>query len=312
MGRAGLEAAGNAVVAALGNGNVLGAAVGTALSGSLYRLTDPIAASMANSLFPDDPDAQKTFAGVLTNGLASGEGALGGIIGGAISGQGDMSVNALSAADAASGVEQYNHDNDPFHLKSSLLNSESDWHYAQQEPANDEGASGLAVTTVKSVHAEGSVEKNLDPSNFQIRTNFATGKAAEAEVIDDLQKQGLEVVPSITFKDENGTRCVADCTIVNGQPNQNVNVPSGFVVEDLQGNRLLDFHGNPVSILTLDANGRLVVEIKTGKAELTRGQNLVYPKVAQGSATAVGEKRAGAAGINGKKTAVPVIVLRAP
>nr|WP_276509899.1 hemagglutinin repeat-containing protein [Gluconacetobacter entanii] len=83
VGRAGLEAAGNAVGATLGRGNVLGEAVGVAWSRALYKLTDPIAVSMANSLFLDDPDAQKTFVGVLTNSPASGEGALGGMIGGA-------------------------------------------------------------------------------------------------------------------------------------------------------------------------------------------------------------------------------------
>ncbi|GBQ50998.1 hemagglutinin repeat-containing protein (plasmid) [Komagataeibacter sucrofermentans] len=82
-GRTGLEAVGNAVGATLGHGNVLGEAVGAALSRALYKLTDPIVVSMANSLFLDDPDAQKTFVGVLTNSPASGEGALGGMIGGA-------------------------------------------------------------------------------------------------------------------------------------------------------------------------------------------------------------------------------------
>lgn len=99
---------------------------------------------------------------------------------------------------------------------------------------------------------------------------------------------------------------------VSGLPNATVQVPTGFVAEDLGGNLLLDINGNPITSFNLSAEGQAIVEVKTGGASLTSNQTTVYPAAQTGTATPVGGKATGAFGAPLPRTLppTPVIVLR--
>jgi filamentous hemagglutinin len=98
---------------------------------------------------------------------------------------------------------------------------------------------------------------------------------------------------------------------VNGAPGAAVQVPAGYVAEDLNGNPLLDANGNPVTSFNLNSQGQAIVEVKTGGATLTSNQSVVYPAVQSGSAAGTGAgTNAAEAGMSGPLPQTPVIVLR--
>ena len=99
-------------------------------------------------------------------------------------------------------------------------------------------------------------------------------------------------------------------THLSGQSGQVVDVPAGYVVEDLNGNPLIHSNGGPVTTVTLDSRGLENFEIKTGNACLTSGQSCVYTmQVSGGDVTAVGGN-ANALGLNGSAAPTSVYVLR--
>jgi filamentous hemagglutinin len=147
-------------------------------------------------------------------------------------------------------------------------------------------------------------------SGTTLAANNATGKAAENVVINDIGAQsGLKVQGQVTLTDGT-TRCVADCAIT-GAANATVNVPSGFVAEDINGNILVDASGNPITSFNLNANGQALVEVKTGGGTLTTNQTVVYKEVQAGNASGTGpETNAANVNMSGNLPPTPVIVLR--
>jgi filamentous hemagglutinin len=91
-----------------------------------------------------------------------------------------------------------------------------------------------------------------------------------------------------------------------------VQIPSGFVAEDLSGNRLIDADGNPITSFQLNAGGQAVIEIKTGNATLSSDQTIVYPQLGTGGTVSGVGGNAAAAGVNVQLPPIPVIVLRKP
>ncbi|WP_417260244.1 filamentous hemagglutinin N-terminal domain-containing protein [Celeribacter sp.] len=104
-----------------------------------------------------------------------------------------------------------------------------------------------------------------------------------------LDGQGLITQTEVTLVGGNGRRARTDI-VVGGQPGQTVDIPSGYTLEDLNGNPVLDGAGNPVSQVTLDTNGLANFEVKTGNACLTSNQSCVYNmQISGGEVVAVGE-----------------------
>jgi len=106
------------------------------------------------------------------------------------------------------------------------------------------------------------------------------------------------------------TRAVADLG-VNGVPNSTVQLPLGYVAEDLNGNMLVDANGNPVTSVKLNAQGQAVLEVKTGGATTTSNQSTVYPAVQSGTASGTGQgTNAAKANMNGPLSSTPVVIVR--
>ncbi|MDI7066771.1 hypothetical protein QMO17_36710, partial [Klebsiella pneumoniae] len=84
----------------------------------------------------------------------------------------------------------------------------------------------------------------LPGTTSTLAENNAYGKAAEIEAIGSFRGQGLSVQGQVTLTD-GSVRCVADCAI-NGVANAPVQVPSGFIAVDLNGNALVDLNGQPI------------------------------------------------------------------
>ncbi len=143
------------------------------------------------------------------------------------------------------------------------------------------------------------------PSTLAV--NSATGAQAEIDAAADFGTQGLQATPRVSFTD-GSIRAVPDIGL-SGTPGATVQVPSGFVAEDLAGNPVLDASGQPISSFNLNAQGQAVVEVKTGGATLTNNQATIYPGIQAGTVTGVGQKAA-AAGMSGPISSTPVIVIR--
>ncbi|MFT8626771.1 MAG: hemagglutinin repeat-containing protein, partial [Acetobacter orientalis] len=102
-GRIGLEAAGNALVAAVTGGNPGAVAASTAAGDFASIATRQWAQSVASSL-TSDRTAQKALANVLSNSIAA---AAGGAVGAASGGK-NSSITALNGAASASAIQQFN------------------------------------------------------------------------------------------------------------------------------------------------------------------------------------------------------------
>jgi filamentous hemagglutinin len=140
--------------------------------------------------------------------------------------------------------------------------------------------------------------------------NSAVGAQAEADAASGFTSQGLAVQQRVSLT--NGSvRSVADVA-VSGAPNATVQVPAGFVAEDLSGNVITDASGNPITSFSLNGSGQAIVEIKAGGATLTSNQSTVYPSVQSGTVTSVGGNAAKAFQVPQPSAlpATPVIVLR--
>jgi len=57
--------------------------------------------------------------------------------------------------------------------------------------------------------------------------------------------------------------------VLSGTPNGSLQVPSGYVATDL--------NGNIVQSIPLNSAGQVIVEVKTGGGELTPSQAVTYP-----------------------------------
>ena len=57
--------------------------------------------------------------------------------------------------------------------------------------------------------------------------------------------------------------------VLSGTPNGSLQVPSGYVATDL--------NGNIVQSIPLNSAGQVIVEVKTGGGELTPNQAVTYP-----------------------------------
>ncbi|MDB0573864.1 hypothetical protein LBW59_24275, partial [Ralstonia solanacearum] len=143
-----------------------------------------------------------------------------------------------------------------------------------------------------------------------LANNRLTGKVAEVEVGTSLKGQGLDVQPQVSITSDS-TRAVADFA-VNGRPNATVQVPPGYVAEDISGKPLLGANGAPIKSFNLNAEGQAIVEVKTGGAALTSNQSNVYPAVQSGTAKPVGGNATNAFGtpLPGNLEKTPVVVLR--
>lgn len=141
-----------------------------------------------------------------------------------------------------------------------------------------------------------------------LAANGRVGKQAEIDALTDFSAQGgLTIVPRVSVTD-GSVRAVADFGIT-GQPGQVVQIPAGFVAEDLAGNPLLDNTGQPITSFQLNSQGQAIVEVKTGGANLSSNQATVYPTAQAGTATGVGQN-AVRAGMSGTLQSTPVIVIR--
>jgi RHS repeat-associated protein len=159
-----------------------------------------------------------------------------------------------------------------------------------------------AVSTVNAL-----VEGEEELAVTGVQANAAVGAAAEREVVNDLENQGLEVQPRVTLT--NGeTRCVADC-VISGAPGQVVQVPDGYTVEDLSGKPVIGGNEGSARTITLNSNGQAIIEIKTGAATLTANQAAVYPSAPVGDAMGVGGNAA-RAGVSGRLGDTSVFVFR--
>jgi len=89
--------------------------------------------------------------------------------------------------------------------------------------------------------------------------------------------------------------------VLSGTPNGSLQVPSGYVATDLNGNILQ-------SIL-LNSAGQVIVEVKTGGGELTPNQAVTYPAAQGGNAVGAGLNAAGA-NMQGQISPTQVVIIR--
>ncbi|MFZ6721412.1 hypothetical protein, partial [Undibacterium sp. Ji49W] len=140
-----------------------------------------------------------------------------------------------------------------------------------------------------------------------LANNRLVGAQAESDATRNFTNQGLEVNQRVSLTD--GTvRAVGDVSL-NGTPGAMVQIPAGFVAEDLAGNLLLDASGNPITSFQLNSQGQAIIEVKTGGATLSTNQATVYPLVQSGGAAGVGGNAVDA-GMAGALPATPVIIIR--
>ena len=127
---------------------------------------------------------------------------------------------------------------------------------------------------------------------------------AAAEVADNFTGQGASVQPEVTLDAVGATgstvRARAD-QVVTGTPNGTLDVPPGYVANDLQGNQLTS--------IPLNSAGRVIVEIKTGAGDLTPNQATVYPASQLGNATGAGRNAANA-NVDGTVAPTQVVIIR--
>jgi hypothetical protein len=144
-----------------------------------------------------------------------------------------------------------------------------------------------------------------------LAANNAAGKAAEAEVAADFQAQGgFQFQSQVTLS--NGSVSARTDFALDGMPNATVQVPPGYIAEDLGGNVLVDAQGNPITSFNLNSQGQAIIEVKTGGGDLTSNQAAVYPTVQSGTAAPVGGNAAKVYGspLPSNLPPTPVIVLR--
>jgi filamentous hemagglutinin len=139
------------------------------------------------------------------------------------------------------------------------------------------------------------------------RADYFSSLLAETDVVADFEAQGVTVTPRVSISDGN-VRCVSDC-VITGAPGQQLEVPSGFVAEDTSGTKLAGNNGGPLTKITLNSEGRAIIEVKTGGASLTGNQSVGYPAAQSGTAAGVGGN-ASRARLSGSFSATPVYVLR--
>ncbi len=155
---------------------------------------------------------------------------------------------------------------------------------------------GPVVSTAIAATTEAeAVEEELST----LERNVINGRLAEEAVVADLRAKGVTVTSRVSISGGN-VRCVADC-VITGAPGQQVDVPPGFVAENLAGTEL--------TTITLNSEGRAIIEVNTGGATLTGNQSAGYPAAQSGAATGVGVNAAEARML-GSFGSTPVYVLR--
>jgi filamentous hemagglutinin len=102
----------------------------------------------------------------------------------------------------------------------------------------------------------------------------------------DLSGQGANVQTEVTMDvptDKGVVRARADA-VVSGLPDGTLQVPDGYAATDL--------NGNVVTRIPLNSQGQAIIEVKTGAANLTPNQSVVYPGAQAGSAVGAGANAA--------------------
>ncbi|WP_076412720.1 filamentous hemagglutinin N-terminal domain-containing protein [Shewanella sp. UCD-KL12] len=107
--------------------------------------------------------------------------------------------------------------------------------------------------------------KTGDKVDLQAARQFHNQRQTDAA--SSLNMQGADTVSEVTIKNSDGVVARTDI-VVQGKSNGTLDIPEGFSATDI--------HGNPVTQIPLDANGRAMVEIKTGSADLTANQKACY------------------------------------
>lgn len=122
--------------------------------------------------------------------------------------------------------------------------------------------------------------------------------------MDQFARNGLNVQTEVTLNSCTGTVCRTDA-VITGTPGQTTTpVPDGFNAFDLDGNQL--------STIPLGSNnqGVAIIEIKTGRAENSTGQNINYNEIKDGTVTGSGNN-ARTARLRGLVPSdTPVVILR--
>ncbi|MEX2964624.1 DUF637 domain-containing protein [Microbulbifer sp. TYP-18] len=108
------------------------------------------------------------------------------------------------------------------------------------------------------------------------------------DIVDSIgDSDGLIVQKEVSIQYDNlghpdhGTLARADLSITGGMPGKTIDIPEGFELYDLDGNRV-------TGGIQLDTNGQAILEVKTGNATLTGNQKTVYSACQLGQASACG------------------------
>lgn len=137
-----------------------------------------------------------------------------------------------------------------------------------------------------------------------VANSRATHDKAADEIANSFTEQGANVQREVTMDSttQGGAtvRARAD-QVLSGAPNGSLQVPSGYVATDLNGNVLQS--------IPLNSAGQVIVEVKTGGGELTPNQAVTYPAAQVGNAAGAGRNAAGA-NMQGQISPTQVVIIR--
>lgn len=136
-------------------------------------------------------------------------------------------------------------------------------------------SAGNQVTVTRS---DNNVVTWFDPPNAnQVLVNKAVHDEAVNTASSSFKGQGLQVDANVSISTPGAPGDAVPDLVVTGQANQVVTLPPGMVDE-----------ATGATTIQLNANGRAVIDVKTGCGSCSSNQNAVYPAVQTGTATAVG------------------------
>jgi filamentous hemagglutinin family protein len=160
-------------------------------------------------------------------------------------------------------------------------------------------------------YVDAKIQANLVPLSpeayLRARSNFSGIQAQHRTAVDAANGQfgvmGLRFRTEITLVGPDGTRVRTD-TVIQGTAGQVVPVPNGFVATTP--------NGTVVSSITLDQRGFAGIELKTGGATLTTGQNDVYALQVSGDNVIAVGNNADLFGLGGQAPGTVVILRPIP
>ncbi|WHI48004.1 DUF637 domain-containing protein [Microbulbifer sp. VAAF005] len=124
---------------------------------------------------------------------------------------------------------------------------------------------------------------------------------------------GLEVRLEQTLQNDNpdnpefyGMKARADVTITGGDGGEELDIPADYILTDLSGNII------PNNKIKLDEDGRAIIEVKTGNADLSDNQKVVYSACAAGDASSCYDKKSDFEGAFGETNVYILRSTRAP